>query len=201
VIMKTLIKDPLNLIIAGVGGQGNVMISLLIGKAFIKEGYFVTIGETYGASQRSGSVMSHLRISRETEYSPFIPNGRADIILGMEPVETLRILQQFGNSNVITIANSRLIHAAGMEYPSLDKIVEAIQGLSAKSRLINATDEAMNLGDPILANMILIGALVGSGILPTDKKSMELVLQESFPAEKLETNMVAFNKGMELVAQ
>jgi indolepyruvate ferredoxin oxidoreductase beta subunit len=199
--MKTLIKDPLNLIIAGVGGQGNVMISLLIGKAFIREGYFVTIGETYGASQRSGSVMSHLRISRETEYSPFIPNGRADIILGMEPVETLRILQQFGNSNVITIANSRLIHAAGMEYPSLDKIVEAIEGLSAKSWLLNATDEAMKLGDPIFANMILIGALVGSGILPTDKKSMELVLRESFPAEKLETNMVAFNKGMELVAQ
>ena len=199
--MKTLIKDPLNLIIAGVGGQGNVMISLLIGKAFIREGYFVTIGETYGASQRSGSVMSHLRISRETEYSPFIPNGRADIILGMEPVETLRILQQFGNSDVVTIANSRLIHAAGMEYPSLDKIVEAIEGLSAKSWLINATDEAMKLGDPIFANMILIGALVGSGILPTDKKSMELVLRESFPAEKLETNMVAFNKGMELVAQ
>lgn len=199
--MKTLIKDPLNLIIAGVGGQGNVMISLLIGKAFIREGYFVTIGETYGASQRSGSVMSHLRISRETEYSPFIPNGRADIILGMEPVETLRILQQFGNSNVITIANSRLIHAAGMEYPSLDKIVEAIEGLSAKSWLINATDEAMKLGDPIFANMILIGALVGSGIFPIDSKSMELVLRESFPGEKLETNMVAFNKGMELVAQ
>jgi len=199
--MKTLTKDPLNLIIAGVGGQGNVMISLLIGKAFIREGYFVTIGETYGASQRSGSVMSHLRISRETEYSPFIPNGRADIILGMEPVETLRILQQFGNFNVITIANSRLIHAAGMEYPSLDKIVEAIEGLSAKSWLLNATDEAMKLGDPIFANMILIGALVGSGIFPIDKKSMELMLRESFPGEKLEINMVAFNKGMELVAQ
>ncbi|MEE9528879.1 MAG: 2-oxoacid:acceptor oxidoreductase family protein [Dehalococcoidia bacterium] len=199
--MKTLTKDPLNLIIAGVGGQGNVMISLLIGKAFIRKGYFVTIGETYGASQRSGSVMSHLRISRETEYSPFIPNGRADIILGMEPVETLRILQQFGNFDVITIANSRLIHAAGMEYPSLDKIVAAIEGLSAKSWLINATDEAMKLGDPIFANMILIGALVGSGIFPIDKKSMELVLRESFPGEKFDTNMVAFNKGMELVAQ
>jgi len=88
-----------------------------------------------------------------------------------------------------------------MEYPSLDKIVEAIEGLSAKSWLLNATDEAVKLGDPIFANMILIGALVGSGILPIDKKSMELVLRESFPGGKLETNMVAFNKGMELVAQ
>lgn len=196
--MKTLTKDPLNLIIAGVGGQGNVMISLLIGKAFVRQGYFVTIGETYGASQRSGSVMSHLRISRESQYSPFIPNGRADIILGMEPVETLRILQQFGNSDVITITNSRLVYAVGMEYPSLDKVAEAIKGLSAKLWLIDATDEAAKLGDPVFANMILIGTLIGSGILPIDRKSIELSLQESSPKEKLDANMLAFNKGMEL---
>jgi indolepyruvate ferredoxin oxidoreductase beta subunit len=196
--MKTLTKDPLNLIIAGVGGQGNVMISLLIGKAFVRQGYFVTIGETYGASQRSGSVMSHLRISRESQYSPFIPNGRADIILGMEPVETLRILQQFGNSDVITITNSRLVYAVGMEYPSLDKVAEAIKGLSARLWLIDATDEAAKLGDPVFANMILIGTLIGSGILPIDRKSIELSLQESSPKEKLDANMLAFNKGMEL---
>jgi indolepyruvate ferredoxin oxidoreductase beta subunit len=197
--MKTLTKDPLNLIIAGVGGQGNVMISLLIGKAFVRQGYFVTIGETYGASQRSGSVMSHLRISRESQYSPFIPNGRADIILGMEPVETLRILQQFGNSDVITITNSRLVYAVGMEYPSLDKVAEAIKGLSARLWLIDATDEAAKLGDPVFANMILIGTLIGSGILPIDRESIELSLQESSPREKLDANMLAFNKGMELV--
>lgn len=196
--MKTLTKDPLNLIIAGVGGQGNVMISLLIGKAFVRQGYFVTIGETYGASQRSGSVMSHLRISRESQYSPFIPNGRADIILGMEPVETLRILQQFGNSDVITITNSRLVYAVGMEYPSLDKVAEAIKGLSARLWLIDATDEAAKLGDPVFANMILIGTLIGSGILPIDRESIELSLQESSPKEKLDANMLAFNKGMEL---
>lgn len=196
--MKTLTKDPLNLIIAGVGGQGNVMISLLIGKAFVRQGYFVTIGETYGASQRSGSVMSHLRISRESQYSPLIPNGRADIILGMEPVETLRILQQFGNSDVITITNSRLVYAVGMEYPSLDKVAEAIKGLSARLWLIDATDEAAKLGDPVFANMILIGTLIGSGILPIDRKSIELSLQESSPKEKLDANMLAFNKGMEL---
>jgi indolepyruvate ferredoxin oxidoreductase beta subunit len=197
--MKTLTKDPLNLIIAGVGGQGNVMISLLIGKAFVRQGYFVTIGETYGASQRSGSVMSHLRISRESQYSPSIPNGRADIILGMEPVETLRILQQFGNSDVITITNSRLVYAVGMEYPSLDKVAEAIKGLSARLWLIDATDEAAKLGDPVFANMILIGTLIGSGILPIDRESIELSLQESSPREKLDANMLAFNKGMELV--
>jgi indolepyruvate ferredoxin oxidoreductase beta subunit len=95
---KRLAKDPLNLIITGVGGQGNVMISLIIANAFVRDGYFVTVGETYGASQRGGPVMSHMRISRETQYSPFIPDGCADIILGMEPVETLRMLGRYGNS-------------------------------------------------------------------------------------------------------
>jgi indolepyruvate ferredoxin oxidoreductase beta subunit len=197
--MKTLTKDPLNLIIAGVGGQGNIMISLLIGKAFIREGYFVTIGETYGASQRSGSVMSHVRISKESQYSPFIPNGRADIILGMEPVETLRILQQFGNPDVITITNSKLVHAIGIEYPDLDKVVEAIKKLSAKLWLINATDEALKLGSAIFANTILIGALIGSGILPLDKESLEPLLRESLTEEKFDANMLAFNKGIEFV--
>ena len=199
--MKMLTKDPLNLIIVGVGGQGNVMISSLIGRAFITEGYFVTIGETYGASQRGGSVMSHVRISKESQYSPLIPNGRADIILGMEPVETLRILQQFGNTDVITITNSKLVHAIGIEYPDLDDVVEAIKKLSAKLWLINATDEALKLGSAIFANTILIGALIGSGILPLDKESLDPILRESFPEEKLEANMLAFNKGMELVSR
>ncbi len=199
--MKMLTKDPLNLIIVGVGGQGNVMISSLIGRAFITEGYFVTIGETYGASQRGGSVMSHVRISKESQYSPLIPNGRADIILGMEPVETLRILQQFGNPDVITITNSKLVHAIGIEYPDLDDVVEAIKKLSAKLWLINATDEALKLGSAIFANTILIGALIGSGILPLDKESLDPILRESFPEEKLEANMLAFNKGMELVSR
>lgn len=194
-------RDPLNLIIAGVGGQGNVMISLLLGKAFIAEGYFVTIGETYGASQRAGSVMSHMRISRETQYSPFIPQGHADIVLGMEPVETLRILQQFGNPDVVTIANPRLVCAAGTEPPDLDEVIESVRKLSAKLWLVSATDEAMGMGDPIFANVILVGALIGSGTLPLDRKSLELVLKESFPGEKFEVNRKAFSKGVELVSR
>jgi indolepyruvate ferredoxin oxidoreductase beta subunit len=199
--MKMLTKDPLNLIIVGVGGQGNVMISSLIGRAFVTQGYFVTIGETYGASQRGGSVISHMRMSKGNQYSPLIPNGHTDIILGMEPVETLRILQQFGNPDVITIANSKLVHATGTEYPDLGEVAEAIKKLSAKLWLINATDEALKLGSAIFANTILIGDLIGSGILPLNKKSLEPILRESLPEEKFEVNMVAFNKGMELVSR
>lgn len=199
---KTLMKDPLNLIITGVGGQGNVRISLLIGDALVREGYFVTIGETYGASQRGGPVMSHLRISKEIECSPFISDGCADVILGMEPVETLRMLGQFGNPDVMTVVNPRPIYSIDVtggeaEYPDLDRLMETIKGLSAKTWVINATEEAQKMGDPIFANVILVGALIGCGVLPLDEKSVEPVLRESFPRE-FEVNMIAFNKGVQL---
>jgi len=200
---KKLNKDPLNLIITGVGGQGNVIISLIIGNAFVKEGYFVTVGETYGASQRGGPVMSQLRISTESQYSPFIPDGCADIILGMEPVETLRMLGRYGNSSVITMVNPRPIYsidvtAGQAEYPELHSLLNTIKELSAKTWVINATAEAQKMGSPVFANAILIGALIGSGILPIDKTSVEAVLPETF-LRGIVTNLAAFNKGFELV--
>jgi indolepyruvate ferredoxin oxidoreductase beta subunit len=201
--VKRLNKDPLNLIITGVGGQGNVMISLIIGNAFAREGYFVTVGETYGASQRGGPVMSHLRISTESQYSPFIPDGCADIILGMEPAETLRMLGQYGNPGVITIVNPRPVHSIDVtsgsaEYPESGDLLETIREMSSKTQVINATEEAQRMGSPVFANAILMGALIGSGVLPIDKASVEAVLRETFPRE-METNLAAFNRGSELV--
>ncbi len=200
--VKQLTKDPMNLIITGVGGQGNVMISLIIGNALVREGYFVTVGETYGASQRGGPVMSHLRISKQTQYSPFIPDGCADIILGMEPVETLRMLGRYGNPNVITIINPRPIYSIDVtggqaEYPDLGSLIETVKKLSARTWIIKATEEAQRMGSPIFANAILVGAVVGSAVLPLDKKSVEPVLQEIFPKE-IEANLAAFNKGIKL---
>ena len=201
--VKRLNKDPLNLIITGVGGQGNVMISLIIGNAFAREGYFVTVGETYGASQRGGPVMSHLRISTESQYSPFIPDGCADIILGMEPAETLRMLGQYGNPGVITIVNPRPVHSIDVtsgsaEYPESEDLLKTIKEMSSKTQVINATEEAQIMGSPVFANAILMGALIGSGVLPIDKASVEAVLRETFPRE-METNLAAFNRGSELV--
>ena len=68
-------KDPVNLIITGVGGQGNILILRLIGETLVGDGYFVTIGEIYGLSQRGGSVASHVRIARDEMYSPLTPVG------------------------------------------------------------------------------------------------------------------------------
>jgi indolepyruvate ferredoxin oxidoreductase beta subunit len=200
---KTITKDPLNLIITGVGGQGNVVVSLIIGNALVREGYLVTIGETYGASQRGGSVMSHLRISRETQYSPIIPDGHADVILGMEPVETLRILGRFGNPNVVTIINPRPIYSVAVisgeaKYPELNKLLALIRELSAKTWIVNASEEAQKMGNPVLANVILIGALLGSGVFPLSQNPVEHALRENFPKE-VKANLAALSKGLKAI--
>jgi indolepyruvate ferredoxin oxidoreductase beta subunit len=194
-------KDPLNVIVTGVGGQGNVLISQLMGSALVRADYHVTIGETYGASQRGGAVMSHLRISRQAHYGPLIPHGQADVILGLEPVETLRVLGQYGNPAVTVITNSRPVYPLAVaigtaHYPSVEEIVRALEELSSKAWLINATDIALDLGASILANIVMAGALVGAGVLPLAAKEFELELQESLPGDRLDLNLKAFRRGL-----
>ena len=89
-VSSGLSADPYNLIITGVGGQGNVLASRMVGNMLSRLGLFVTIGETFGASQRGGSVMSHLRISTRSCLSPQIPRGRAHSVVALEPIEALR---------------------------------------------------------------------------------------------------------------
>ncbi len=198
-----LTKEPLNLIIAGVGGQGNVMISLSLGSALVREGYKVTVGETYGASQRGGPVMSHLRVSKKAQYSPLILEGQADVVLGMEPVETLRILGRYGNPNTVTLLNPRPIYSVEVisgdaEYPDLDKLIDMIKSLSAKTWIVNATEEAEKMGKIIVANTILIGSVIGLGVLPLDREAMMVELKDRFP-KAFELNQQAFDLGMSLI--
>jgi indolepyruvate ferredoxin oxidoreductase beta subunit len=200
--MKQLSKDPVNLVVSGVGGQGNVMVSLVVGSALVNEGYFITIGETYGASQRGGSVMSHVKISADKQYSPLIPLGQADIILGMEPIETLRMLQKYGNDHVVTIVNPRPIHAIDMTgkggYPDIKVLLDQIRDLSVKTYVVNATEEAQKMDNPILANMILIGALVKTGLLPISESSLDVVIKQMFP-KAVAVNAKALKMGMSMV--
>jgi len=183
---QELRKDPFNIIIAGVGGQGNVLMSFLIGKALIKSDYSVTIFDNYGASQRLGAVASHIKISQEPfNTSPLLHEGDADVIVGIEPVELLRNLIRFGNPEVIAIMNTRPVYPIGvisgnLDYPDLDTVIETIRRLSAQSWIVNATEEALRLGNPLYTNVILLGALLGSKALPLDRDTIEEVLKEDW---------------------
>jgi indolepyruvate ferredoxin oxidoreductase beta subunit len=196
--------DPYNVIITGVGGQGNVMASRIVGNMLCRKGLSVTIGETFGASQRGGSVMSHLRISTGSSWSPQIPNGKCHLIISLEPTEAMRVLATYGNPNVKVLCNTRPIHAIGVisgdqQYPDLDEITAWVAELSEASWFLDATEKAMELGNPILGNIMMIGAAAGIGVLPLDRKDFEAALAENLSADKLELNLKAYDLGVGMV--
>jgi len=201
---RSLAKEPTNIIITGVGGQGNVMASRVLAGMLVSAGYIVTIGETFGMSQRGGSVMSHLRVSSTSVLSPQIPQGRADIIIALEPVEALRVLTKYGNPDVAVLANSRMAYPMGVitgefTYPSLDEIRSMFSKLSAKSWMIDATSVAVELGNPVLSNIVMIGALAGALLLPIDRCAFEKELTKSMSADKRQINLKAFDAGMQML--
>jgi indolepyruvate ferredoxin oxidoreductase beta subunit len=146
--------------------------------------------------------MSHLRISRQEQYGPLIPEGQADVILGLEPVETMRVLAQYGNPGVVVIANSRPVYTMAVttgaaEYPGTEKIEKTLEELSSTAWLINATEIALEMGASILTNIIMAGALVGSQALPLEPEGLEAELRDSLPSDKLELNLQAARRGLE----
>jgi indolepyruvate ferredoxin oxidoreductase beta subunit len=201
-----LAQDPYNIIITGVGGQGNVMASRILANMLVKRGYYVTIGETFGASQRGGSVMSHLRVSARSSWSPQIPKGRVDMVIALEPTEGVRVLKNYGNPQAKILTNTRAIHPVGviageLDYPSMEKIKNWVQELTSSAWFIDATDEAVKLGNPILGNIIMLGALSGVGVLPLDREDFKEVILGSIPQDKLDINLKAYDIGRQIIKQ
>ncbi len=196
--------DPYNMIITGVGGQGNVLASRVLGNMLMDRGLHITIGETFGASQRGGSVMSHLRVSTQSDVSPQIPRGQAHLVISLEPTEALRVLKDYGNAKAYVLCNMRPIHAIGVisgevQYPEDGQIRDWIDSLSSKAWYVNATEAAMAMGNPIFGNIMLVGALSATGVLPLDRGSFETTIGRMVPQDKVAKNMEAFDKGKTLV--
>jgi len=201
-----LTYDPYNVIITGVGGQGNVMASRILGNMLSRQGLSVTIGETFGASQRGGSVMSHLRISAGASWSPQIPKGQCHLVISLEPTEAMRVLMTYGNPNIKVLCNTRPIHAIGVisgeqQYPDLADIISWVAELSEASWFLDATANALELGNPILGNIMMIGAAAGIGALPLDRKDFEAAISENLSADKQELNLKAYDMGVGMVQQ
>jgi indolepyruvate ferredoxin oxidoreductase beta subunit len=200
-----LSDDPYNVIITGVGGQGNVLASRVLGNMLARKGLFVTIGESFGGTQRGGSVSSHIRISRDSTWSPQVPKGAAHVLVGLEATEAIRTLVDYGNRKIKVICNTRPIHPVGViageiSYPSAQDIKKWMEELTEKTWFIDATDEAINLGSPVFGNIILIGALSGINVLPLDREDFEKVISETMSPEKVEINLRAYDLGASMVS-
>jgi len=203
--MTKLAKEPLDLIITGVGGQGNVLASQVLGRALLKAGYTVTVGETFGLSQRGGAVMSQVRVTTGPAMGPLIPEHMATAVVSLEPLEALRILGAYGHPQVVVLTNNRPLYPINVisgadAYPDPAELKTALADLCARLYWLPATDAAMELGAPILANVIMLGALCASGLLPVGPAEIEAALGEMFPEAKMGANRQALRRGQELLA-
>jgi indolepyruvate ferredoxin oxidoreductase beta subunit len=168
--------------IAGVGGQGTVLASKLIAAAAIKKGFDVRTTETIGMAQRGGSVFGHVRIG-ENIFSPIIPVGGADALIGFEPAETVRQLPFLRDNGAVIVYNG----GNGDMIQYLKENVQKLVVIEAR-RLTEHSVKTLNV--------FLLGAAVQSGILPFDAETVKTVLKEMLPERFLEMNLKAFEGGL-----
>ncbi len=204
--MKALKIDPLDIVVTGVGGQGNVLASQVLGRALLAAGYQVTVGETYGLSQRGGSVMSQVRVSSGPVLGPLMPSHRATAIVSLEPLEALRLVGTYGHPGVVVLTNDRPLRPLGVlageqSYPEPEELKATLAGLCARLYWLPATAAALELGNHILANVVLLGALCGLDLLPIGAAELEAALDGMFPEAKMPPNRAALAKGMEMVKE
>ena len=148
--------------------------------------------------------MSHLRISRDSTYSPQIPMGQSHMVVALEPTEALRVLRDYGNPDVKVLCNTRAVYSVGVicgeqTYPAHEELKKWIEELSKRSWFINATDAALKLGDPIFGNIICVGALAATEVLPLNREDFESVLSRKMSREKVDKNLSAYDMGVEMI--
>ncbi|MCX8182409.1 MAG: indolepyruvate ferredoxin oxidoreductase subunit beta [Candidatus Methanomethyliaceae archaeon] len=188
----------INIIISGVGGQGNVKAAQILGAAAIKAGYKVRISDVYGIAQRGGPVVSHIRIGQEI-YGSLVEENKADIVLGLEPMEALRAVAKFLRVGGLVIMNTRPIYPVEVNigkavYPDVGEMLSAISKVAGWVITLDATEVAKDSGLPIASNIVMLGVLAGSGALPFEAELLRDAIKENIP-RFLEENLRAFDAG------
>jgi len=193
----------LDLIIAGVGGQGSVLASHILAIAAIRDGLRARVGETFGAAMRGGAVASHVRMGKEV-HAPLIPEDGAEVVLALEPLEGLRNAVKFLAPGGLLLTNTRAwmpvdVNIGRATYPDIEAIRGAVQRLGGKIIEIDATSLAQQAGDVRTMNVVMLGALAGTGKLPISVGALKKVVQENVPPKTIEANLRAFKLGLDAV--
>lgn len=144
-----------DIILAGVGGQGILSIAFVIDNAALKEGLHIKQAEVHGMSQRGGAVESHLRLSTEGIFSDLIPRGEADLILSVEPLETLRYLDYLHPEAMVISSRVPLVNIP--DYPDLASVLAKIQEVP-RHLLVDSETLAREAGSARAQNMVMLGA-------------------------------------------
>lgn len=183
----------LNVLIVGVGGQGTLLASRVLGKYALDEGYDVKLSEVHGMAQRGGSVMTYVRIG-EKIASPIIDEGQADLILAFEKLEALRYAHYLKEGGEVLYSTQEI-----MPMPVVTGTAQYPQGIEAKLRGtgVDALGLALQAGNAKAANSVMLGALCKK--LGYEREKFEAALLSSIPQKTVEMNKKAFDLGYEAV--
>ena len=196
--------NELNLLITGVGGQGVILMSELLGKAAVADSLRVRGSEILGMAVRGGSVTSAIRIGEDV-HGPLIPTGKCHILIGMEPSEALRNITYLSKSSLV-ILNMAVtvpftVTLGQSEYPALEEILEKLGKASGKIVKLDAAQLAQEAGSLLTTNIVMLGALFGTEQLPIKTATIKKSIRERFPAKVSPVNIKAFDLGYEACRQ
>ena len=189
--------------IGGVGGQGVLLASMVLGNAAMAMGYDVAMSEVHGMAQRGGSVLSTVRFG-DGVVSPLEAAGSANMILGFEPVETCRNLP-LGNKDTVVLMNldpvlPSMVAAGFEEYPKMEELTECVRSKNPNLVTIDATEIAIKAGKAVAANAVMIGAVAAMKGFPIPKDVLHETLMSQVPEKFKELNSKAFEMGYSAIA-
>lgn len=182
-----------NIVLCGVGGQGTVLASKLIAAAAMEKGLPVMSAETIGMAQRGGSVFSHVRIGEDL-YSPMIARGEADIIIGFEPGEAVRMLPFLREGGTVITSSREIIPVtaslSGSSYTGSEMIAYLKKQVNNLS-VIDGQKACEEIGSPKVLNLLLLGAAVRSGALGLSEEDIKAAIKKRLPEKFHELNFKA----------
>ena len=189
-----------DLIIVGVGGQGTILASNVIGRSAVKEGIPIKAAETHGMAQRGGSVENHIRIG--CKYGPLIPKGSADALLGFEPAEAVKHSHFLSRDGVAIINTEKIIPLSttskGFKYPDVDYLISEFKRVFKNVITLNAAGLAREAGSIMTVNTVMLGVL--TRYLPIKERIIVETITELVPKKLVEVNLRAFEAGRNVVA-
>ena len=184
-----------NIVLCGVGGQGTVLASKLLAAAAMSKDIPVMSAETIGMAQRGGSVFSHLRMG-DNLYSPMIETGTADLIIGFEPGETVRMLPYLKDHGHIVVSTRAVkpvtATLSGSDYDA-PQMLEYLKAAVPNLTLVNADQACADIGSSKVLNMVLLGAAIRTGVLDFTISEIEDIMKYTLPEKFHEMNLRALN--------
>lgn len=187
----------------GVGGQGLMLVSNILGLACAEFGLNIRTAETHGLAQRSGSIYTHIRIG-DNVLSPLIPYGEADVLLGMEAIETIRFIEYLKFNGTIILnkyiwqpvqSTFQRVKNPETPYISFVEILDQLNKITKNIHVLNALDLAKETGNPLTSNVILLGSLAKTNGFPITIDQLKEVIPVVVPKKAIDANLKALILG------